>query len=79
MWKTLQYLGCIDNFLKARFEAQKVARETGLTVVLEKAKRKDGPHRYTTYRAWLDRELHVNQVIDIKDWQKLHPEIYAKL
>lgn len=67
----MQFLGNIDNFLKARFEAQRVARETSLTVVLEKAKRKDGVHKYTTYRAWLDRDLKVNQVIDISQWKKI--------
>ena len=49
----MQYLGNIDDKQKAEAEALRIAKEQNKTVVLEKAKRKEGTHRYVTYRAWL--------------------------
>jgi hypothetical protein len=66
----MQYLGCIDNPERARIEARKASRINQRTVVLEKAKRKEGTHRYTTYRAWLDCELQVVQVISLEQWKE---------
>lgn len=70
----MQYCGCIDNKIKALTEAEKLAQTKNKTVVIEKAKRKDGVHKYTTYRAWLICSSDTAKVIDIAEWRNLPEE-----
>lgn len=67
----MQYLGNIADKQKAEAEALRIAKEENKTVVLEKAKRKEGTHRYVTYRAWLICSSSEAKVITMTEWQQL--------
>lgn len=70
----MQHLGNIDNKETAYREAEKLAKEKNKTVVIEKAKRKEGVHRYTTYRGWLISSSTVAKVITMEEWRLLPAE-----
>lgn len=70
----MQHLGNIDNKETAYTQAEKLAKEKNKTIVIEKAKRKEGVHRYTTYRGWLISSSTVAKVITMEEWRLLPAE-----
>jgi len=70
----MQHLGNIDNKETAYREAEKLAKEKNKTIVIEKAKRKEGVHKYTTYRGWLISSSAVAKVITMEEWRQLPAE-----
>ena len=70
----MQYLGNIDNRETAYAQAEKLAKEKNKTIVIEKAKRKEGVHKYTTYRGWLISSSVTAKVITMEEWRQLSAE-----
>jgi ribosomal protein L21 len=70
----MQHLGNIDNKETAYIQAEKLAKEKNKTIVIEKAKRKEGVHKYTTYRGWLISSSTVAKVITMEEWRLLPSE-----
>ena len=65
----MQFLGNIDNKKKAFAEAEKLAKKLNKVVVIEKAKRKDGVHKYTTYRGWLKTDSFGAEVLTMEEFK----------
>jgi len=61
----LRFLGNIDDKKLAYAQGQTLAKKMGKTVFIEKAKRKEGSHKYTTYRGWLDLDSSSPTVKDL--------------
>lgn len=65
----MQHLGNIDDFQTAIRTAYLIAEKEQKIVVIEKAQRKEGSHKYTTYRGWLELNSANPEVITNEQWK----------
>ena len=72
----MQFVGNIDKKQLAILEARKLAEDINRMVVIEKAKRKDGIHRYTTYRGWIENHVTKPIVVEFQEWKnRVYPSV----